>query len=124
MNIIKFGYPRRGLQGSFNTFRLGTGLANLKPGAQVELVDARSGKLLKLATVKGTSVGQLDQMAALHAHRAHNGKDHPADQRAELLIASMKRRYPPNRCTETSVVTVIDLETDDGNPLPPPRLDG
>lgn len=119
---IKFSYPRRGLTGSFNTFRLGTGLSTLVIGQPVELVDARSGKLLKVATVTGVRVGRLQQMAQLHAHNAHNWKEHPADQRPDLLIASMKKRYPPNRVLDTSVVTVIDLEVPDE--LPESRLEG
>lgn len=109
MRTIKFSYPRRGLTGSFNTFRLGTSCANLNPGDPVELVDSRSQKLLTRATVTGVCVGPLDVMAAQHAHQAHNWKERPADQRAELLIASMKKRYPPNRVKETSVVTVLYL---------------
>lgn len=113
---IKFSYPRRGLSGRFNTFRLGTGLSSLLMGEQVDLVDARTGKLLKRATVVGVSVGQLVPMAHAHAHLAHNWKDHPEDQRPDLLMASMKRRYPPNRVVDTSIVTVIELEVPDDVP--------
>jgi len=107
---LKFGYPRRGLSGQFNTFRLGARAAEkYAPGAQVELVDSRSEKLLVRATVTTIHVGTLTEMAQLHAHLAHNWRDHPTLEQPALLIASMKKRYPPNRVLDTSIVTVIYL---------------
>lgn len=116
---IPFSYPRRGLDGQFATFRLGAKWATkVTPGDVVELVDSRSHKLLKLATVVSVTTGQLDQMAKLHAHCAHNWKAHPEDERPGLLIASMKRRYPPGRVLETSMVSVIFMkeQVDDHSP--------
>lgn len=109
-DTLAFSYPRRGLVGEFNTFRLGRAWADCPIGQVVELVDSRSKKLLKLATVVSVHVGTLTEMAALHAHQAHNWKDHPADERSALLIASMKRRYPPNRVRDDSTVAVIYLK--------------
>lgn len=108
---ISFGYPRRGLTGQFNTFRLGQRYAErCVPGVEVELIDSRTKKLLKRATVTAVHTGKLSDMAQLHAHQAHNWKDHPADERPRLLTASMCRRYPPGRCTEDSLVSVIYLQ--------------
>lgn len=108
---IAFSYPRRGLEGQFNTFRLGASWATkVTPGSLVELVDARSKKVLKRATVKSVYVGVLIDMAQLHAHQAHNWKSYPEAERAQLLIASMKKRYPPGRVRDDSTVSVIYLE--------------
>lgn len=108
---IKFSYPRRGLTGDFNTFRLGRKLGQtLVPGEVVELVDSRTAKLLKRAIVTAVHTGQLDQMAQLHAGQAHNWKEHPEAERPALLVASMKRRYPPGRCVDTSIVSVIYMK--------------
>lgn len=107
---ITFGYPRRGLTGQFNTFRLGLGLSTLTPGQGVELVDSRSKKLLKRAIVVSVHTGKLPDMATAHAHAAHNWRDHPAEQRAELLTRSLTKRYPPGRVKPDSVVTVIYLQ--------------
>jgi hypothetical protein len=113
---LKFSYPRRGLVGEFNTFRLGR-VASVKypPGAAIALVDSRSGKVLKHATVTEVYVGALSAMAAQHAHQAHNWKEHPPEQQAELLIASMLKRYPPGRADHNSICSVIYLrENPDG----------
>lgn len=121
---LKFSYPRRGLSGRFNTFRLGTAAARLPVGELVELVDSRTGRVLKRATVQSVSVGQLRDMALLHAHNAHNWKDHPEEQRSDLLMASLKRRYPPNRVVDTSIVTVIELLEVPDDRVPEPRMGG
>jgi hypothetical protein len=106
MEQLSFGYPRRGLEGHFCTFRLGqAAVKKFAPGDQVELVDARSRKVLKVATVSGVLVGVLSEMAIVHGRWAHNWKEF--DQPADLLVASMKKRYPPNRVQEHSVCSVI-----------------
>jgi hypothetical protein len=80
----------------------------------LELIDARTLKSLTHATVVSVHVGSLTDMAKLHAHQAHNWKDHPKDEQSALLVASMMRRYPPGRVLNNSVVTVIYLrEVDD-----------
>lgn len=108
---IGFGYPRRGLSGEFNTFRLGLRFAErCPPGTRVELIDSRSKKLLGRATVTAVFTGTLTEMAQLHAHQAHNWKEHPEAERPALLVASMCRRYPPGRCTDTSMVSVIYMK--------------
>lgn len=110
MTQISFSYPRRGLSGNFNTFRLGLSWVEKCPrGAVVELVDARSKRLLLQATVLRVFTGPLIELAPVHARWAHNWKDHPEDQRAELLIASMMKRYPPGRVQHSSICSVIYL---------------
>ena len=110
MTQISFGYPRRGLTGVFNTFRLGLSwIMKCPKGESVELVDSRSKKVLAKATVLRVFTGPLNELAPAHARWAHNWKDHPEDQRADLLIASMMKRYPPGRVSQTSVCSVIYL---------------
>jgi len=110
-NIMKFSYPRRGLTGEFCTFRLGKAVADKHPpGSTVELVDSRSAKCLGFATVTAVYVGTLSDMASLHAHQAHNWKEHPEAERPALLIASMIRRSFPGRCTDTSICSVIFMK--------------
>ena len=109
--VIRFSYPRRGLTGLFTTFRLGAKLSQtLAPGDQVDLVDARTEKLLGRAAVLAVYAGELQAMALSHAHLAHNWKEHPQAERSALLVASMKRRYPPGRVLDHSLVTVIYLQ--------------
>jgi hypothetical protein len=109
MEQLSFGYPRRGLEGHFCTFRLGqAAVKKFAPGDQVELVDARSRKVLKVATVSGVLVGVLSEMAIVHGRNAHNWREF--EDPSALLVASMIRRYPPKRCTETSICSVIYMK--------------
>lgn len=62
------------------------------------------------ATVSAVFVGSLTEMAALHAHQAHNWKDSPETDRPALLIASMMKRYPPGRVLQNSICSVIILK--------------
>jgi len=108
---LAFSYPRRGLSGNFNTFRLGARAGEKYPvGTVVELVDARSKKPLKRATVTAVHQGTLVEMALLHADFAHNWKDAPAAERVQSLVASMKKRYPPGRALDTSICSVIYMK--------------
>jgi hypothetical protein len=108
---IAFGYPRRGLSGEFNTFRLGLNWSRrVTPGETVELVDARTKKVLKRAVVTQVVTGALGPLAIAHAHQAHNWKNFPEDQRSALLIAALKKRYLPGRVREDSPCSVIYLK--------------
>jgi hypothetical protein len=114
---IAFGYPRRGLEGQFATFRLGANwAARVTPGEVVDLVDSRSKKLLKRATVVSVCTGLITDMALQHSHAAHNWKNHPEAERPALLIASMTKRYPPGRVKETSMVSVLYLKEEPDEP--------
>lgn len=107
---LAFSYPRRGLEGRFNTIRLGVGaVEDCRPGKVVELVDARTKKVLGRATVERLHIGHLFEMAHEHIAWAHNFKDVVPRPAPADLIASMKKRYPPGRVNEDSVVTVIYL---------------
>jgi hypothetical protein len=113
LQTLVFGYPRRGLSGEFATFRLGSRAAEkYAPGTDVELIDSKSKRVLLCATVTEVHVGTLTEMASLHAHQAHNWKEHPTAERPGLLVDSMKKRYRhfgPDRCSDTSVCSVIFL---------------
>jgi hypothetical protein len=111
MPQLAFGYPRRGLTGVFNTFRLGVGaVKDCQPGRVVELVDARTKKVLGHAAVLRVHVGLLHEMAEAYASDAHNWREFPDTDRVGLLVASMKKRYPPNRVHDDSVVSVFYLK--------------
>lgn len=110
-STLAFGYPRRGLSGEFATFRLGAKAAENNPvNTVVELVDSRSKKLLARATVTAVHTGTLNDVALLHAGAAHNWKEHSQAERPALLVASIKKRFPPGRVRDDSICTVIYLK--------------
>lgn len=113
MQTIAFSHPRRGLNGTFATFRLGARWADkLTQGETVDLVDARTKRPLLRAEVLSVHTGALALMAATHAKAAHNWQEHPEDERADLLLASMRRRFKhwgPSRTSDTAPCSVIFL---------------
>ena len=124
---LVFGYPRRGLSGEFATFRLGVKASQtFFVGSCVDLLAAKTKKLIIKAQVTAVYFGPLQEMADLHSAAAHNWKDHPANQRSALLIASMKKRYFPGQIRETSICSVIYLKeiTDENHHHPYVQLPG
>ena len=114
MKTIAFSHPRRGLEGTFATFRLGARWAEkLEAGETVELIDARSKRVLKTATVVSVRTGELAQMALSFGRWAHNWQAHPVGERPALLLASIRHRFKhwgPSRTADTAPCSVIFLK--------------
>lgn len=102
-----------GLEGTFNTFRLGLRYSKvLKPGDKVLLIDKAKMVCFGRATVKKVVVGKLRDMANFYAHDNHNQKETLPEQAPDSLVANMMKRYGPHICNENKKVTVIYLKTD------------
>lgn len=102
-----------GLEGSFNTFRLGLRYSKtLKPGDKVLLIDKSKMLCFGRATVKKVTVGILRDMANLYAHDNHNQKDTAPEEAPDRLVENMIKRYGPHICNENKKVTVIYLKLD------------
>lgn len=111
LRIIDFSPPMSGIDGSFNTFRLGgTWSRRVQVGERVGLLDNKQMCLIGFATVTGVHTGKLNELSALHACRNHNQKHLPSDGAGERLMQAMIKRYGPHKCRENSLVTVIELE--------------
>jgi len=111
---IAFSHPRRGLEGTFATFRLGGKWAEkLNKGDIVSLVDARTKRPLKTATVVSVTTGELATMARSFGRWAHNWQEHPVADRPDLLLASIRKRFKhwgPNRTADSAPCSVIFLK--------------
>lgn len=111
MRVIEFSPPMSGLDGEFNTFRLGIAWSKrLAPGEIVLLIDKKQFLVIGHAEVTAIQVGELSDMSALHARRNHNQIGLDPDGAGERLIANMMRRYGPHKLSHTSRVTVIYLK--------------
>lgn len=110
LRILDFAPPMLGIDGEFNTFRLGGAWAKrVQPGDKVALMDKKEMSLMGWAVVTGVHMGKLNELSALHGRRNHNQKHLPSEGAGERVIAAMMKRYGPNKCCETSRVTVIDM---------------
>lgn len=112
MRLIDFIPPIIGIEGKFNTFRLGLFYSKcLKPGEVVGLVDSKARLLIGTANVIEVHLGTVQNMTRAWAHENHtqlkNVSDVPVHER---LYEVMLRIYGPHILTPTKKVTVVRLE--------------
>ncbi len=111
MRIIEFMPPMNGMDGEFNTFRLGVAWSKrVESGNAVLLMDKKQYELMGCAEVTAVHVGKLSDMSALHARHNHNQLGLDQDGAGERLIANMIRRYGPHKCSTGTNVTVIYMK--------------
>lgn len=109
--IIEFAEPMLGIEGEFNTFRLGGAWAKrVQSGDTVILMNKKECCVVCLARVLAVHVGRLNELSALYGCRNHNQKHLPAMGAGERVTAAMIKRYGPQKCRDTSRVTVIELK--------------
>lgn len=108
--VLEFAPPAQGLEGNFNTFRLGRAWSKkLNKGDVALLIKKPELFVLAEARVTKVLVGRLREMATLYAHENHNQRLGDREGAAERLIESMKRRYGPHMVDDNRFVTVIYL---------------
>ena len=99
----------QGIDGRFNTFRLGLRYSKiLKLNDKVMLIDRAKLEVIGEALVCGIFVGKLDEMAKLYAHDNHNQKGN--EYAPDLLIEAMMKRYGPHMVSVDKKVTVVYLQ--------------
>jgi hypothetical protein len=110
MNVIFFSPPMQGIEGTFNTFRIGLRYSKLlKRGDKVLLVDLKGCVVIGHAKVKSVIVGRLDEMAKLYAHENHNQTGLDGEGASDRLVANMQKRYGPHIASLEKKTTVIYL---------------
>jgi len=108
---IDFEPPLVGMDGSFNTFRLGgTWAAKVRPGNHVLLFDTKNKVIFGRARVTHVYMGKLVDMAYENATLNHNQLGKGEVEAAEDLMARMRKRYGPKIAHDDKRTTVIYLE--------------
>lgn len=111
VRVIEFSPPMEGLEGEFNTFRLGMAWSKrIVVGDTIWLMDKKQFLIFGSAIVTGIFVGKLRDMSDLYACRNHNQKGLDPEGANNRLIANMIKRYGPNMCDENKKVTVIEMK--------------
>lgn len=116
MTVIDFVPPINGVEGEFNTFRLGLFYSKrLKPGDKVYLMNVKDKFIFGRAVVTDIQVGPLADMAKLHAQHNHAMLSNPGDREQDLL-ALLTKFYGPHIATPKKKTTVVYLRRmlDDG----------
>lgn len=111
VHIIDFSPPMQGIEGEFNTFRLGGAWAKrVQPTDKVILMDKKAMGMLGWGEVIAIHIGRLDDLSALYGSRNHNQKHLPQEGAGDRVTAAMIKRYGPNLCRYDSKCCVIELK--------------
>ena len=109
--FLDFAPPIVGMEGVFNTFRLGIAWTKrVEPNDIILLTNKARSTVIGRAKVVDIKIGTLSEMAATDARFNHNHREYKTLVAAERLVESMIKRYGPQKCSENSKVTVIYLE--------------
>lgn len=109
--VIDFHPPILGLDGEFNTFRLGrTWSKRLKAGDHVLLTDRKNSVVFGRAEVTAVHTGPLGEMCKAHAIHNHTQRESTPEQAPERLLKEvLQKLYGPHIAHETKASVVIYL---------------
>ncbi|MDR9847118.1 hypothetical protein [Herbaspirillum huttiense] len=109
--VISFVAPVEGIDGEFNTFRLGKKLSTtLKPGDEVLIMDGNAMMAIGRAEVIRVELGRLAEMCVEHAAKNHRELTNQDTQEAPArLFHYIQKLYGPHIATMTKWTSVIYL---------------
>ena len=107
--VIGFIPPIVGVNGDFNTFRMGRRYASLSEGEEVFLMDEKRKVIFGRATVLDVSVGPLSALCAVFASENHTELDKTDGESAERLYRTLSRIYGPHIVSPNKTATVVKL---------------
>lgn len=116
--VIGFIPPIVGVEGIFNTFRMGKRYARLASGEEVFLMDEKNKVIFGRAVVLDIAIGPVSLMCSVYAEENHTelgAKDAESSQRLYKLLEKI---YGPHIVKPNRTVTVIKLKRviDEGAP--------
>lgn len=112
-HFVGFIPPVVGIEGEFNTFRLGGFYyKRLKETDIVYLVDEKNKLVIGTALVRSIYYGELTEMCILHGYKNHSNLVKHSDnmEPPERLFKLITKIYGPHIVKPNSLVTVIEFE--------------
>lgn len=107
--VIGFVPPIVGVDGVFNTFRMGRKFAVLKEGEEVFLMDSKRQVVFGRAVVLDVSVGPVSALCACFAFENHTELDKQDGEHAERLFRTLQKIYGPHIVQPNRTATCIKL---------------
>lgn len=108
--VVGFIPPVVGVDGEFNTFRLGGFYTkHLKPGEEVLLLDEKAKMVFGRAEVVSIETGGLGEMCLIHGHKNHTELANDPLTAPERLHDTLRRIYGPHIATIAKKTTVLYL---------------
>lgn len=107
--VLGFIPPHVGMDGEFNTFRLGKKLKDLAIGSEVLLLDTRRDVIFGRAQVLDVTVGPLSALLAVYASENHTELGQEGDHAARLY-RTIQNIYGPHIVQPNKIATCIKLK--------------
>lgn len=108
--VIGFIPPVIGVEGNFNTFRIGGFFAaRLNVGEEVMLMDEKEKVVFGKAVVEAVDVGQLGELCLTHGHQNHTEVANDPIGAPERLFKTITKIYGPHIAKVNKKTTVISL---------------
>lgn len=107
--VIGFIPPINGIDGDFNTFRMGRRLGKLPEGIEVFLMDEKRKVVIGKAKVLSVAVGSLDELCVLYGAHNHTEIGRGSENPAQSLYRTIVRIYGPHLVNPKKIFTVISL---------------
>lgn len=108
--VLGFIPPHVGMDGEFNTFRLGgRKYKDLTIGSEVLLLDTRRDVIFGRAQVLDVTVGPLSALLAVYASENHTQLGQEGDH-AERLYQTLRNIYGPHIVQPNKLTTCIKLK--------------
>lgn len=109
--VIGFIPPIIGIEGEFNTFRLGVKLSKeLSPGEEVFLLDEKQKMVIGRAQVTRVESGALGELVVEHAAKNHTELANDPTHAHVRLYDLLKKIYGPHIVSIGKKATVIYLK--------------
>lgn len=107
-HVIGFVPPIIGVDGNFNTFRMGRKWAALPVGEKVFLMDEKRKIVFGTATILYVKTGALSELCEAHAAENHTELGREGDHAASLY-RTLEKIYGPHLVNPKKVFSVIAL---------------
>ena len=109
--VVGFIPPILGVEGKFNTFRIGGFYnKNLKEGDEVFLLNEKEKAVFGIARVESVEIGRLDEMCILHGDMNHGELANISNDAPQKLFKTIQKIYGPHIAPPQKLTTVLYLQ--------------
>lgn len=107
--VLGFISPIIGVEGEFNTFRMGRKYSTLEIHSDVFLMDEKQKVIFGSAEVLEVTLGKVGELCVLYGAQNHTELENEVENHAESLYRTLLKIYGPHILTPTKLFTVVRL---------------
>jgi len=107
--VLGFIQPIVGVDGVFNTFRMGRKYSTLEPHSDVFLMDEKEKAIFGTAEVMEVVTGKVGELCVEYGAHNHTELENHDGNNAETLYKTLLKIYGPHILNPTKLFTVVTL---------------